>query len=129
MRRLALVAMLGLGISAAAFAQDIAESPDSDIGYASPEAALEALRNKPGVTLKEQNDWVVLNDRETLTLWSITTAQHPAHPTAVKRAVLEKDGGVYLDMQVKCGASKAVCDEVVRQFQQLNDGIRKSMGQ
>jgi hypothetical protein len=60
-------------------------------------------------------------------LWSITTQDNPAHPTAVKRAVVKRDGAVYIDMRVKCGASKSTCDAIVQQFQALNAQLSEEM--
>lgn len=127
MKTRTLLAVLGLGVGVVAFAQDVPDAADAGIGYASPEAALEALRNRPGVALKEQNDWFVLTDTAASTVWSIATPRHPAHPTAVKRAFIQKDGAVFVKMDVQCGASKAVCDQVVQQFQSLNAGIQRSL--
>lgn len=126
-----LVASL-IALSAISFgsaAQGVPESPDADIGYSSPGAALAALRNKPGIAVREQNDWVVLSDNGEHTIWSITSAPHPTHPTAVKRSFVERDGAVFVEMDIQCGASKSVCDQVVLQFQAANDNVRKSIGQ
>lgn len=119
--------LLGLGVAIAAFAQDQPDAADTGIGYVSPEAALEALRSRPDVTLKEQNDWFVLTDAAANTVWSIATSRHPAHPTAVKRTFVQKDGAVFVKMDVQCGASRAVCDQVVEQFQSLNAGMQRSL--
>ena len=60
-------------------------------------------------------------------LWTFTPEWHSAHPTAVKREVIEKDGKVFIEMSVLCQSSKPECDQLVEQFEQLNDNIRKSM--
>lgn len=98
-----------------------------NIGYASPDAALAALRKMPDTTLREENDWLVAHDKANATLWSITTDKHPAHPTAVKRTLTERDGAVVIKTNVMCGAQKDVCDKVVQQFQQINDGLRQEV--
>jgi hypothetical protein len=114
----------GLLFCPCSFAQEIPESPSADIGYPNPDAALKALRDKPGVTIREQNDWIVLSDTAEHTIWSITSDRHAAHPTVVKRAFVERDGGVNVAMTILCGSSKETCDRVVRQFQELNDNVR-----
>jgi hypothetical protein len=125
--RLLLVSLLSVGFLATAAEENSASSNDrTSIGYKSPQAALVALRMKPGVTEREENDWIVLNDKDDNTIWSITTDAHLAHPTAVKRALVARDGGVYVEMGVLCGASKDVCDHVVMQFQEINDNLRRS---
>lgn len=125
--RLLLAGLLSVGFLAAAAEENSAPSNDrTRIGYKSPQAALATLRMKPRVTEREENDWIVLNDKDDNTIWSITTDAHPAHPTAVKRAFVERDGGVYVEMGVLCGASKDVCDHVVMQFQEIDDKLRRS---
>ncbi|WP_447938814.1 hypothetical protein [Pseudoxanthomonas mexicana] len=104
-----------------------ASATAGDIGYASPEAALTALRAMPDTTVREENDWFVVHDKENATIWSITSEKNPAHPTAVKRAFVARDGGVSIEMNVMCGAQKEVCDVVVEQFRQINDGLRQRM--
>jgi hypothetical protein len=111
----------------AATQEPVPESPGTDIGYPTREAALEALRQKPGVAIREQNDWVVVTDRAENTLWSITSPSNSAHPTVVKRTAVERGGSVVMEMKVKCGASKEVCDDVVRQFEKLNESIGRAL--
>lgn len=90
----------------------------SDIGFASPEAAIAALRDKTGVTIREENGWVVASDPSEYTIWSLSQAGNVAHPTMVKRSVV-RDGDILgLQTSIECGASKDVCDEVVQQFRQ-----------
>lgn len=125
--RLLLASLLSVGFFATAAGENSAPSKDrARIGYKSPQAALAALRMKPGVTETEENDWIVLNGKDENTIWSITTDAHPAHPTAVKRAIVKRDGGIYVEMDVQCGASKEVCDHVVMQFREINDNLRRS---
>lgn len=60
-------------------------------------------------------------------LWSFTPEGHAAHPAAVKRTVLEKDGAVFIDMKVLCFGTQAACDKLVEEFKQLNERIKESM--
>jgi hypothetical protein len=108
-------------------ASEIPETPQSDIGYSSPEAALKILRQKPGVAIREENNWIVITDRSENTIWSISAAAHPAHPTAVKRTFVERNGAVYADMKIMCGATKDACDQVVRQFEALNEKLSHAL--
>lgn len=111
------------------FAQEVPESPGTDIGYASPQAALAALRDAPGVRMHEENGWIVIADQANNAIWSIASATNRAYPTAVKRSFVERDGGVVLDMKVSCGATKDVCDQVVRSFQELTARIQQQVSQ
>jgi hypothetical protein len=121
MKKIAMPVMLLAALMASASAMA------GDIGYASPEAALTALRAMPDTTVREENDWFVVYDKANATIWSITSEKNPAHPTAVKRAFVARDGGVSIVTNVMCGARKEVCDVVVEQFQQINDGLRQRM--
>jgi hypothetical protein len=99
----------------------------TSIGYPSPAAALMALRSKPGVKIREENDWVVVNDPGEHTFWSITAAGNPAHPAAVKRTLVEQDGAIRIQMNILCGAPKTSCDLMVNQFKEINEGLAKSL--
>jgi hypothetical protein len=96
------------------------EAPDSTIGYPTVSVALAALHAKPGVRFSVQDGWTVAFDEPEMTLWSFPPPGQPAYPSAVKRQIVRENGVLVLHMNVSCGASKAVCDDLVRSFQQLN---------
>ena len=107
------------------------ESAESSIGYSSVSEALTALKAIPDAEVRYNRGWTVINlersgDR---ILWSFTPDSHPAHPSAVKRAVVHNDEGISLNMSVLCKSSKEACDRLVSEFEQLNENIRKSMQQ
>ena len=95
------------------------------VGYASPAAALAALRAKPGVSISEQGGWTIAEDRNSSTLWSFTPASHPAHPSAVRRQFVNENGQLNLEMTISCRAGKKVCDALVRDFEALNKQMIK----
>ncbi|HEY1890359.1 MAG TPA: DUF4019 domain-containing protein [Steroidobacteraceae bacterium] len=99
------------------------ESRGATIGYSSVEVALKALRRKPGVTFRVENGWLIAEDRDERTIWSFAPSGHPAYPTAVKRTVVEKNGGSAIQMAVLCEADKVACDNVVIQFEQINSHL------
>src|SRR5882672_10657895 len=101
------------------------EVAESDIGYQSPQAALDALRSKLGTRIFVQQGWTIVEDRESASVWSFAPEKHPAYPAVVKRTTYEKDGKVYIGMQVKCGATKDACDALVREFQELNERLKE----
>ena len=114
-------------LCAPAKAQQSNPSGQSSIGYPSVAAALAALRAKPDVRIATQGGWTIVDDRADKSIWSFTPAGHPAHPAAVKRTIVEKNGGIYIDMKVLCQASKSECDKLVDEFKVLNEQARKSM--
>lgn len=106
------------------------EVSDSGIGYRSTQDALDALKKKSGTQIYQQRDWTLVKDQESenvYSLWSFTPEGHPAHPAVVKRTSFKKDGAVYLEMKVLCGATKESCDTLVREFQELNERIKEDM--
>jgi hypothetical protein len=96
------------------------ESRHASIGYPSVEAALEALRQKPGVTFRTENGWLIAEDENARTIWSFAPRGHPAYPTAVKRTVVDKNGATAIQMDILCEADKEACDNVAIQFKQIN---------
>ena len=110
-------------------AGSLPETSGIDFGYVSPAAALVALRAKAGVSVREENDWYVLNDPSDNTFWSITRPGHPAHPAAVKRMLVDDAKGVHMAMSIKCGSTKLACDQLVLQFKQINEDFGKSLRQ
>lgn len=98
----------------------LAEVSASPVGYPTVDAALADLHSKPGVVFSTKDGWTVATDKTALTFWSFPPPGHPAYPAAVKRTVVSRAGGTFIDMKILCGASKAACDDLVRSFEQLN---------
>ena len=99
----------------------------NQLGYASPAQAMVALRAKPGVVFTEQRGWTVAEDRADFAVWSFVPSGHPAHPAVVRRRVVERDGAMFVDMQVLCTAKKPACDALVQEFQDLNRAMRRTL--
>lgn len=99
----------------------------NQLGYASPAQAMAALRAKPGVVFTEQRGWTVAEDRADYAVWSFVPSEHPAHPAVVRRRVVERDGAMFVDMQVLCTAKKPACDALLQEFQDLNRAMRRTL--
>jgi hypothetical protein len=102
------------------------------IEYQTPQKALKALKKRKDVETHEENDWILINDKDAatdkkqITFWSITTKKNPAHPTAVKRVVYERDGAVYLAFDMQCGTKKEICEEVYSYFKKSSENLKAS---
>lgn len=96
-------------------------------GYSSTEEAIAALKQKPSAEFRTERGWTVISIKDEHTGWSFPPPDHPAYPSAIKREVVEKDGTVYLETRVSCGASKSACDALVRDFIQLNEKVREQV--
>jgi hypothetical protein len=118
---------------AAAFSQPIAtpEIEDSSIGYESPTAALEALRNKPGTEISERNGWTIVRDDESASstaIWLFVPPAHAAYPAVVKRVLAERDGKVYLHTTSLCSGAKDSCDTLAHESRSIDNQVRASSG-
>ena len=120
MRSLLLV--LATIIPFAAFAQE-----GRGVGYPTVAAALKALKARSDVNISVEEGWTILNQKPANTIWSFTPSNHPAHPAVVKRAIVLRDGAVGMDMTALCQASKTACDQLMVEFEQLNERMKQFM--
>lgn len=126
---LALRLLLGtLAPAGAASADPLPEQPNSTIGYPTPEAALAALRAKPGVQFSNQDGWTIATDDADNAVWSFPPQRDPAYPAVVRRQMTSGPGGkVAVQMDVLCSATKTACDDLVRAFERMNDEARRQL--
>jgi hypothetical protein len=104
------------------------EAPKSTIGYPTAEAALAALRAKPGVTFAEQDGWTIATDDGANAVWSFPPEHDPAYPAVVRRQMTPgPKGSVSVQMDVLCSASKAACDDLVRAFERMNEEVKAQL--
>jgi len=82
----------------------------------------------PGAVSEQQGGWLVVEDRDTGSVWSFTPNDHEAYPAVVKRTVAERDGRSFIDMYVLCEASKPACDRFVASFKALNEQTKRNLG-
>jgi hypothetical protein len=88
------------------------QTDKSSISYATLEDAIRALRAKPGVNFHDERGWMVAVDMQASTVWLFTLPGHPAYPTMIKRALVNRpDGRAYSETNVRCFASKDICDK------------------
>lgn len=106
-----------------------------DLGYKgqSPEGLgvgelLAQLKSNPEVQIRTERGWQIAEVKSERALYSFTPETHPAHPSYVKREVVEKDGAIYIETSAMCGADKNVCDQLIRDFIELNNKVKKSVG-
>ncbi len=105
-------------------ADSLPETRSVSIEYPSPGEAYNALRVKDGVTFsRDDSGWTVAFDKTTAVIWSFAPNGHPTFPTVIKRVPIEKDGQLFIAMDVLCGGSKEACDDVVRRYTAINEKI------
>ena len=117
------------GVGASVSAQEPQPQPlpevEEAIGYPSVGAALADLRARSDVVVSDQGGWTIITIPRDRVLWSFPGKDHPAYPSAVRRAIKSGPTGVYVKMAVHCEASKMACDDLVRSFQALNAKIAR----
>ena len=89
---------------------------------------LEKLKSNPDVQVRVDRGWQIAEVKSERALYSFTPETHPAHPSYVKREVIQKEGSIYIETSARCGAEKNVCDQLVRDFIELNNRVQKSVG-
>ena len=102
---------------------ELEEAEHSTIGYSSVAEALAALQSNPDVEFRQENGWTIAYDKASRTIWSFSPPDYPAYPAVVQRQIVPRDAGSALNMNVHCEASKAACDDLVRDFTRLNQSI------
>lgn len=101
----------------------------SSIGFANVEEAFEAITQSSEAQVSVQAGWTIatLEQDGKYTLWSFAPKNHPAYPAAIKRQIIERDDGIYIDMKALCQSTKESCDHLIEEFKNLNDSIRNEM--
>ncbi|WP_444942762.1 molecular chaperone DnaJ [Microbulbifer sp. ZKSA006] len=125
---------LGLVVLALMIGACASTTEESNLGYEgfnkagiSVGATLTELKSDPKVSIRNSKGWTIATLDTGRVMWSFTPQGHPAHPSFVKREVIEKDGSVYIDTTARCGAEKSICDQLVRDFIELNNKIKSEM--
>ncbi len=88
---------------------------------------LSQLRSNPDVQVRVDRGWQIAEVKSERALYSFTPETHPAHPSYVKREVVEKDGAIYIETSAQCSAEKSVCDQLIRDFIELNNKVKSSV--
>lgn len=121
------IGMIILCASAAGQLLPIPEQEDGGVGYKTVDEAMAALRAKEGVEIRIQQGWTIATDRAANTIWSFSPREYPAHPAVVKRALVERNGQIFVNMSVLCQAPKIPCDNLVHDFQLMNSKLADEM--
>jgi hypothetical protein len=97
------------------------------IAYATVAEARAALSQRKDVQSREDNGWFIVADQSLGAFWSFTPAGHAASPALVKRTIHEKDGVVSVALAMLCEGPKTPCDELKRQFEELDERMRADL--
>ena len=103
------------------------ESKTNAIAYPNVDTARKALLARKDTHSFVDQGWLIVIIPSEKTIWSFTPKTDAAYPAAVKRVVVERDGRVFDQLSVLCEASKAACDNLIRQFQQLDKKVSQDI--
>jgi len=123
MLRTSFLIAVGLALNAQAQTQ-------TKIPYESPRSAYLALSKDPSAKLKSNAEgWEIVHVSEGLNegIWTFAPQSHPSFPSVVKRQVIERNGHLFIGMDVLCGGTKEACDQYVGEFVKMNDQMRKEL--
>jgi hypothetical protein len=115
-----LVAALALAAcSTAGTSPDASNAVPSDpnsIGYPTVDAALTAVRARPGIEESQRDGWTVIEDKEHRETWLFSQPGVPTHPAVVKRTLIKKFGDSITQTAAMCTSDQAECDKLVAQL-------------
>jgi Protein of unknown function (DUF4019) len=103
------------------------QAADDEISYPTVAAAFDAVKVLPGVKMLAREGWTIVEDDRNKAVWSFTPPKHPAHPAAIRRILVTKDGKIGMSLSALCEASKAACDKMMEDFEALNKEVVKVM--
>ncbi len=69
------------------------------------------------------------SDEPNMRNWSFTTAAHPAYPAAACRSLVQRNGAWHVATEIVCHSSRANCDALRREYEQLDAAMRQSLNQ
>ncbi len=104
--------LASLPIACPALAQGMA----SELGFASPQAALQALRSRADIQFSERDGWIVATDMKNQTVWLFDHPSDPTYPTVVKRSPVQTRKGWVIGSKILCGGPQSACDKVAAAF-------------
>ncbi|HSK86707.1 MAG TPA: hypothetical protein VK880_00010 [Anaerolineales bacterium] len=108
---------------------ELPETETSIIEYPTVVDALAGLKARDDVIVEVKDGWTIVTETDDLITWSFAPSGHPAHPAVAKRVFYEEEGGWYVKMSILCEADKAACDQFGRDFEALNEQMRKFIEQ
>ncbi|MEP5938781.1 MAG: DUF4019 domain-containing protein [Erythrobacter sp.] len=90
---------------------ELPSSVNEGTGYLSVAEARADVQLIEGIELTLENDWTVLADQSSLTIWSFAPEGSPYYPALIKRTVVPlAEAKSSLKMTMLCESSKRLCD-------------------
>mgnify|MGYP003574855616 CR=1 FL=1 len=88
---------------------------------------MKPLTAGPSVTQSEHEGWASFNQKVdgTCIIWSCTPEDHPVHPTALRREIVNKNAEVFISMAVLCHSRRFDCDQLIEQSQLIDENLKR----
>ena len=126
MRVGAIVAIL-IALAPGAAAAQSGTGGAAKIEYGTVAEAMTALRARSDVKVSERAGWTFIEDAANRAFWSFTPSDHAAHPSVVKREIVERDGVIHVETNALCEAEQVACDRLIAEFHKLNRQMRDAL--
>jgi hypothetical protein len=91
----------------------------------------ERIKGLPGASVAPSRnpDFDVIDLGSQGELWNFTKASHPAHPSVACRRLVQVEGELRVETQLRCNAAKAQCDRLAADYaaldKQMMDAIKR----
>ena len=82
-------------------------------------AARKALQSDPGMASTSYEGWTFFDDATRKAQWAFAPDTHAAHPAAIRRAAVERDGHLVIEISLLCEGTKAACSRVLKDFEEM----------
>lgn len=116
-----IVAVMGFGIWLAVVTSEARppSAPPGRLNFPSVAAALKALQSQSGMTRSSYEDWTFFEDASRRTQWVFAPDAHAAHPAAIRRAAVERDGRLVIEISLLCEGVPQGCHRVLKDFEEM----------
>lgn len=98
------------------------------IEFATTTDAMEILRGRENVRVSKEYGWTIIEDRDANAVWSFTPEKHPAHPTMVKRTLIDHGRAVEIVMDGQCEADYEACEKVMAEMKRRTFRYQSMLG-
>ena len=92
------------------------------------QAYLDETRALPGILNREAENVIIFQDRANNAVYVFTTPAHPAHPAVVKRRVMQRGTGLFIDRKGHYAGDNAAYDRWWHEFDALDQRVKEDIG-
>jgi hypothetical protein len=103
----------------------LADNEDT-IDYSALSETFEKLIKNPSSKISQQDGWSIVSliEKGNHVHWFFAPKENAAHPAVVKKTITLKEGGSETVILTLCEAPKKKCDDLIRQFNNINEKFK-----